>query len=486
MTALSMYLLHTAAGVAATTGTFAAAAADAAVAAAAAAAASVHVQCNAGPTQIGGRDCIDKIMKANSSSDCRALCCADSAAHPVPFPGAQSAGCRAWYQNQYNQCFMCAGTRHGGFTPPVDPNKCKPNPKRPPCETGLVEPTPGPKPPAPPANGVIPHIGAEVSGHYADVVAGMSMRAPSYANGSSAALDPSTELTTEGWCKMDCQWVVFDARPAHAWAPPMDDPEKRQQDYSGEWTLEISGNATVSLVESKGITLGKPKYDEARNRMTQPITFAKGGYPEVQNLLVLRFTNTRANPTSPTRINGSGFTNMSLWRPGYGPTFGKSQLFTDEFKSLISIFSRTRWMRATGTCDYDWRCGPPNAAACSVIGWEERSRPGLAFYPVGDHTLPPQATPFEHLVLAANELNSDLWINVPLTASSPNICRVSPSATASNNHTKCIKEDETQTFEYQLALLMRDGNHATGGVGLKKGLKLYVEHSNEGKHAVLV
>lgn len=110
--------------------------------------------CKGGPTERGGRDCIDKIVNAvNSSSDCRALCCNDSAAHPVPFPGAQPAGCRAWYQNQYNQCFMCTGTRHGGGIPPLQPNKCKPNPERPPCETGVVYPTPGPKPPTPPKSG---------------------------------------------------------------------------------------------------------------------------------------------------------------------------------------------------------------------------------------------------------------------------------------------------------------------------------------------
>lgn len=39
--------------------------------------------------------------------------------------------------------------------------------------------------------------------------------------------------------------------------------------------------------------------------------------------------------------------------------------------------------------------------------------------------------------------------------------------------------DETQTYVYQLALLLRDGNEFTGGVGLKPNLNIYVEHSNE-------
>ena len=55
----------------------------------------------------------------------------------------------------------------------------------------------------------------------------------------------------------------------------------------------LTGNATVSLVQAIGITLGKPAYNPATNTMTQPVVFAKGGYPEVQNLLVLKFEGTR-------------------------------------------------------------------------------------------------------------------------------------------------------------------------------------------------
>jgi hypothetical protein len=83
--------------------------------------------------------------------------------------------------------------------------------------------------------------------------------------------------------------------------------------------------------------------------------------------------------------------------------------------------------------------------------------------------------PFEHVLLAANELESDVWINIPATASSPSICR----SDADGDHTKCIDEDPKSTFEYQLALLFRDGNNFTNNVGLKKNLKVYLEHSNE-------
>lgn len=51
--------------------------------------------------------------------------------------------------------------------------------------------------------------------------------------------------------KADCVLVLFDMRPVGAWAPPIDDPEQRQADLSGVWSLELTGR-----VDS--ITLGDP------------------------------------------------------------------------------------------------------------------------------------------------------------------------------------------------------------------------------------
>ena len=125
---------------------------------------------------------------------------------------------------------------------------------------------------------------------------------------------------------------------------------------------------------------------------------------------------------------------------------------------------------------YNWRCAPPNAGACSAVQWHERILPDLAFQD------PPwcagecgDIVPWEHILLAANELGSHVWINVPVTATSPTVCRTDPDG----DHTACIDEAPELTYEYQLAMLFAHGNNHTGNVGLKPGLKLYVEHSNE-------
>jgi hypothetical protein len=68
-----------------------------------------------------------------------------------------------------------------------------------------------------------------------------------------------------------------------------------------------------------------------------------------------------------------------------------------------------------------------------------------------------------------------VWINVPLSASSPDVCRTLPNG----DHETCVIEAPETTYEFQLALLFRDGNEFTGHKGLAEGLHLYVEHSNE-------
>eukprot|EP01043_Picozoa_sp_COSAG02_P011399 COSAG02_NODE_419_length_22613_cov_22.994492_13_plen_255_part_00 len=113
------------------------------------------------------------------------------------------------------------------------------------CMTGTITPTPAPLPPKPPAvfKGF---IGTEAHPEYVDGAVGM--RAPTRVGNSSEPLNATTELTDKGWPKMDCDITIFDHRPTHAWAPPMDDPEHRQVDLSGTWTLSKKSAAVAVAV----------------------------------------------------------------------------------------------------------------------------------------------------------------------------------------------------------------------------------------------
>src|SRR5262249_34222554 len=52
-----------------------------------------------------------------------------------------------------------------------------------------------------------------------------------------------------GWPTTDCQTVLFDIRPVPAWAPPIDDPEQFQPDWSGTYRLSLSGVAEIASAE---------------------------------------------------------------------------------------------------------------------------------------------------------------------------------------------------------------------------------------------
>jgi len=198
-------------------------------------------------------------------------------------------------------------------------------------------------------------------------------------------------------------------------------------DLSGIWTLVLRGHAAVVTLADpaiKGITLGVASYEPASNRMMLPVTIAKGKYPAVVNLLVLNFTGTRANASA---ANNTGFTDLQLLMPGSGnrgtslaaaemlatstSPAPAAQLFSDNWAALLKPFDHTRWMGATGTNSYSWLCGGANAAGCSVITWGDRNLPSYAFTDerlcAGCH-----GVPWEHVLLAANELGQDVWINV--------------------------------------------------------------------------
>lgn len=335
------------------------------------------------------RSCIAKIVNSvASASACQSLCCAD-AAKTLP-----NDGCNAWFINDYNQCFMCSGKGDSQPPPAVKADKnqgCRVPPAATNCSTGLV--TPPPPPPLPPAPTKGP-LGGEASAQYVDYARGM--RWPSHLNGTQ--LDRSL-LSPEGWPLTDCVIVMFDSRPVGAWAPPMDDPEKRQADLSGDWTLSLKGKAKVSLSDPaiKGITLGAATYDASSNTQTQTLTIAKGKYPDVVNLVVLKFENTQQDASAD---QGSGFRDLRLVMPGFA---GKQQLFSDNWAALMKPFDHLRWMGTTGTNSYSWRCGGENAGGCSVIRWEDRALPSYAFL---DKNLCPGClgTPWEHVPSPLNSL----------------------------------------------------------------------------------
>ncbi|XP_065175681.1 uncharacterized protein LOC135805558 [Sycon ciliatum] len=264
-------------------------------------------------------------------------------------------------------------------------------------------------------------------------------------------------IDESGWPKADVQGVIFDERPAFAWAPPEDDPQKKQPKESGVFKLSLQGYADMKSA-SPPLTVANAKYDESSNTMSADVTLPEGA----PDLMVIEFTNTRRTSKSE---NGTGFTNLRITYPGY--EHNTEQLFLDPYLEALKPFDHMRFMGFTGTNYQPWMCGGDEAVYCSVIEWKDRPLPTDAMF--GDTTVRAGAhgQPWEYIILLANQVKKDIWINIPVSAS---------GAGFKGTHTPA---DEKQSYIYQLALLLRNGNEFTGNKGLDKSLNIYFEHSNE-------
>ena len=267
----------------------------------------------------------------------------------------------------------------------------------------------------------------------------------------------AVDVDENGWPKADGKMVVFDLRPAFAWAPPIDDPEKKiPQNLDGVWKLSFSGNANVSIAD--GSFSGSITNVQFNN--TTNITTADINYPKGEALMVLAFNNTQRTPSDPKR---SGVVNISIIAPycdQKNPT-----LFNPMLIKALQPFDHLRFMGVLGT---NYQAGFYGDMGNHIISWDQRPFPNDSVV-TGWSDLRPgkHGWPWEYVILLANEVNKDIWINIPVSASG---CLPYPEPNC---------EQDTSSYIYQLALLLKNGNEFTDNKGLSNKLKIYIEHSNE-------
>ena len=231
-----------------------------------------------------------------------------------------------------------------------------------------------------------------------------------------------------GWPTTDCQTVLFDIRPVPAWAPPIDDPDAFQPDWSGTYKLSLTGSAEIANGEGANRIENK-KFDTKTNTTTADVIVPKGS-----GLLVLRFTDTKRTPDARF---GSGITDLRVIRPGYALT--TKQVFTTEFLKALKPFAALRYM---DWLDTNHNPGYYGDQGHHALEWKDRRLPTDA---TQQATGGKYGVTWEYVVLLANETNTDLWINTPIAA--------------------------TDDYVKQLAHFLKQG--------LKPNLRIYVEHSNE-------
>ncbi len=163
------------------------------------------------------------------------------------------------------------------------------------------------------------------------------------------------------------------------------------------------------------------------------------------NALWIKITNT-------TQGAISGVRNLKVILPGYPAN--TTQLFRSDYLSMLAPFSVMRTM--------DWTATNECPAYPGVTAWTDRTPP--TFATIRGRALPNAGIPWEHVILLANMVNKDPWINVPIAA--------------------------TDDYVTKLAKLFKYGSDAAGNIytstqtnpvnpPLNANLHLYVEYSNE-------
>lgn len=258
-----------------------------------------------------------------------------------------------------------------------------------------------------------------------------------------------------GWPMGDGKLVVFDLRPAFAWAPPIDDPEKKiPQNLDGIWKLAFVGIANVSIADDsfKG-NITNMQFDNTTNVSTLDIN-----YPKDEALMSLQFENTQR---SPTAAQGSGVVNISIIAPYCDQK--NTTFFTPMFIKAIQPFDHLRFMGTLGT---NYKPGYYGDKGNHIISWDQRSLPTDSTQKQWTDLRPGKlGWAWEYVIMLANEAGKDIWINVPISASG---CLPYPVKNC---------ESDTTSYIYQLAYLLKNGNNYTKG--LSNNLKIYIEHSNE-------
>ena len=232
-----------------------------------------------------------------------------------------------------------------------------------------------------------------------------------------------------GWPKADASTVLFDIRPFGTWAPPVDDPEKFQPDWSGTYKMSFQGQAVLEFLEGPEVKLEDQKYDAVSNTTTADLVVPKG-----QGLLSVTFKQTKRTADS---TEGSGISMLRVIRPGY--LTDTTKLFTDEFLASLKPFAVMRFMDWLETNHNPGFYGDEGHHA---LNWGDRHVPEDA---TQSRLGKKYGTSWEYVIELANATGKDIWINIPVAA--------------------------TDDYVKNLAKLLKQG--------LPEKCNVYIEHSNE-------
>ncbi len=264
-----------------------------------------------------------------------------------------------------------------------------------------------------------------------------------------SSVGPTLTSDANGWPQQDFEYYI-DNRYVFAWVPGAVniDPLKFSTDLSGTYTLTFTGQAQlVSSFAGPAVTFANQTYNSSTNTTSVQVTV-----PVVPTgvFFGIKFLQTKRQPNDNP---GKGVTNIQFTRPETvaGETFSVAWLHSVKDYNWQVL----RFMGATGTNNY---AQPGTLEAYPyLLQWAtDRPLPGNGpLYGTihrGIHSVP-----WEDVILVANQTGKDIWINVPVNASTD--------------------------YVNQLAQLFYSGNAATANQGVSAQTNIYLEYSNEMWHA---
>jgi hypothetical protein len=200
--------------------------------------------------------------------------------------------------------------------------------------------------------------------------------------------DEAAAVDAQGWPTQDAGAVVLCC---------VADGSGRTE-LAGTYSLSFQGIATVGFVAFPG-TVSNMQYDAATNTSTALLSLADSG---AGTSLMLSFTNTQRTASAAV---GTGVTNVTVLRPQHAPDgrawwTSPGQVFTSPFLTLLRPFTTLRFMDFTATN------GSP------VTRWSQRTTLQSATQQSAN------GAAWEYVVLLANTLHRDIWINIPDQADS--------------------------------------------------------------------
>jgi hypothetical protein len=162
-------------------------------------------------------------------------------------------------------------------------------------------------------------------------------------------------------------------------------------DMGGKYLLYAKGNAEISVDLQSNAYVSNKTYDSSTNTLTAFINI-----PENATYLMLSFRNT----------TGPGLQDIALLQPGYDMT---SQ--SDITKVTLAHLSRFKTLRFMDWTDTN---GNPE------VNWNETTPVNWPQY------TPPKRNPWATIPFIANQINqpTDIWINIPISASDDYILNV--------------------------------------------------------------